>query len=1127
MHDKDRPARVVRFWRTVEMFSPQSVPKQTEVSAGRGGVLDLAANEVAPWEEGHPLRAKPLPQGKTWQFTVYGGLYDITAARRELVSVFGDDSKPDDARAAGTTALFAFTLDADGHMLVDTAALSSCSWAVGRLRTPGPADPAWLNGFDGEQQAFVDALNKLVPPERQAKAGDTANPLAAHAKGALREAVTAAAQETGNVVRTATASTIGTVAGPVVGRIAGQAAGAFVGKLLTPPDRSAAANGVPVANAQPVVPRLRITGRALHEFVRDLAAALGVDVALKPAGVRVRCTVVPKRGTDDAEPAFLNSLIAEDLARIETAVLKGDRGDALRDYLTDADDIPVTDRVDVRTTPSAVRSGVAPERTPAGRWPTATSRPLVVSQQFAVNQIMRDPASRGVFAVNGPPGTGKTTMLRDVLAAIVVERAGHLADLRDPADAFTGVLQRVQLSPQYSPGVRAVRPELTGFEIVLATAGNDAAENVTAEIPGISAVSGAEEEALAADYFPELASHVLGADAWGLVAAVLGNMKNRTAFARRFWYGDTVHGRPKTAPVAGMQEILRDADAEPGRVPDWSDAVKAFRKAGEEVRRLAAERQEVADRIVEFQDLEATIPTLEAEVRDAAAACDDARDFVVVLEEALDRATSAHREADEELERHHTRKPGFWIILATFFRAGRQWYAEYERLDKERVAVRKQRDELADALTQRKAELAEALLVRQRRENALRDAEHDLAAARADIDAAIGTWPGTVPFGEQFEHDETFQLSAPWADQEFTAARNQVFLAALQLHKAFVLNARQKIKGNLAVVVAALRARLPITKEALLAAWQTLFLVVPMISTTFASLPRLFGGLGRESLGWLFIDEAGQATPQQAAGGLWRSRRAVIVGDPRQLEPIVTLPSSAQDAMRRYHRVPDEWSPDSTSVQRVADRLARHGTYLIEPDGETTAWVGAPLRVHRRCDHPIFTVSNTIAYGGDLMVYGTAEREPFPGTNLWLDVQSGQSRGNWVPAEGEALVTVLDELIMHGVDKGNIRVISPFRDVVRGSKDLAGRIFGHTFADKNVGTVHTVQGQESDVIVLVLGSAPRNERARDWAAEKPNLLNVAASRAKRRLYVIGDRERWRSQPYFSELAATFAHRPPN
>ncbi|WP_230371727.1 AAA domain-containing protein [Paludibacterium denitrificans] len=74
--------------------------------------------------------------------------------------------------------------------------------------------------------------------------------------------------------------------------------------------------------------------------------------------------------------------------------------------------------------------------------------------------------------------------------------------------------------------------------------------------------------------------------------------------------------------------------------------------------------------------------------------------------------------------------------------------------------------------------------------------------------------------------------------------------------------------------------------------WDALFFVVPVVSTTLASFDRLFVGMGKNSLGWLLIDEAGQATPQSAAGAIWRSQRAVIVGDPLQIEPVFTVPRS-------------------------------------------------------------------------------------------------------------------------------------------------------------------------------------------------------------------------------------------
>ncbi|MGX7828913.1 hypothetical protein ACTG9Q_27875 [Actinokineospora sp. 24-640] len=70
------------------------------------------------------------------------------------------------------------------------------------------------------------------------------------------------------------------------------------------------------------------------------------------------------------------------------------------------------------------------------------------------------------------------------------------------------------------------------------------------------------------------------------------------------------------------------------------------------------------------------------------------------------------------------------------------------------------------------------------------------------------------------------------------------------------------------------------------------------------------------------------------------------------------------------------------------------------------------------------------------------------------------------------------------------------------------------------------QGKQADIVILVLGSDPRREGARQWAASKPNLLNVAVSRAKRRLYVIGDRRAWADKPYFRVLANQLPHSTP-
>lgn len=79
---------------------------------------------------------------------------------------------------------------------------------------------------------------------------------------------------------------------------------------------------------------------------------------------------------------------------------------------------------------------------------------------------------------------------------------------------------------------------------------------------------------------------------------------------------------------------------------------------------------------------------------------------------------------------------------------------------------------------------------------------------------------------------------------------------------------------------------------------------------------------------------------------------------------------------------------------------------------------------------------------------------------------------------------------------------------------------------KHVGTVHTFQGKEADAVILMLG-AGRGAKAgsRSWAGRTPNLLNVAATRAKRALYVVGNRAEWQTVGVFTEATLALDARP--
>jgi superfamily I DNA and/or RNA helicase len=95
--------------------------------------------------------------------------------------------------------------------------------------------------------------------------------------------------------------------------------------------------------------------------------------------------------------------------------------------------------------------------------------------------------------------------------------------------------------------------------------------------------------------------------------------------------------------------------------------------------------------------------------------------------------------------------------------------------------------------------------------------------------------------------------------------------------------------------------------------------------------------------------------------------------------------------------------------------------------------------------------------------------------------------------------------------EGKLRafVITPFKKVAERMTDLLAAEFGRVDALEMCGTVHTYQGKEADYVVFLLGGDPRKPGAiSSYAGKNPNLVNVAVTRAKKRLYVLGNRNYW-------------------
>jgi hypothetical protein len=176
----------------------------------------------------------------------------------------------------------------------------------------------------------------------------------------------------------------------------------------------------------------------------------------------------------------------------------------------------------------------------------------------------------------------------------------------------------------------------------------------------------------------------------------------------------------------------------------------------------------------------------------------------------------------------------------------------------------------------------------------------------------------------------------------------------------------------------------------------------------------------------------------------------------------------------------------------------------------------------------MFSIANRVAYANMMVSAKAAGSSPIAavlGPSCWIDVQ-GEAEDKWSPEEGRAVVEMLGRLVVART-RPDLYVVTPFRLVAERLRRaiLDSRVLDGADEDAaswvrtRVGTVHTVQGREAEAVIFVLGAPLAQHRgARAWAGGQPNMLNVAVTRAKETLYVVGRRDAWRTAGAFRVLA---------
>jgi DNA polymerase III delta prime subunit len=239
---------------------------------------------------------------------------------------------------------------------------------------------------------------------------------------------------------------------------------------------------------------------------------------------------------------------------------------------------------------------------------------------------------------------------------------------------------------------------------------------------------------------------------------------------------------------------------------------------------------------------------------------------------------------------------------------------------------------------------------------------------------------------------------------------------------------------------------------------------------------------------WLILDEANKVRANEALALMPLAKRWVMIGDLKQLPPVM------------------EEAASTFKVEQPLDEVVRDDSFYGWVWDKVPASSKIMLPRQYRMREPIGRVVSDLFYKGKLIHEAPHPRMPLPWPFdrelVWVDTGAQdeyRDAQRSVANEFEvALCKDITSIIRRRVRKAKLAVIAMYASQVN---RLTSALKGIVPPD-DIESVDAFEGRESDAVILSLVRS--NDRAAIGFLNDPNRVNVAISRAKKLLVIVGD-----------------------